>query len=97
MNYLAENVDVLFYFPSRLQYTWDRIYSRTVYLVLSFLDEVHCLFLRLCIYCYFELCFRRFRKIAKSDCELRFACLSLRPSAWNNSAPTGRILMKFDI
>jgi hypothetical protein len=24
-------------------------------------------------------------------------CLSVRPSAWNNSAPTGRIFMKFDI
>jgi len=23
--------------------------------------------------------------------------LSVRPSAWNNSAPTGRIFMKFDI
>ena len=23
--------------------------------------------------------------------------MSVRPSAWNNSAPTGRILMKFDI
>ena len=24
-------------------------------------------------------------------------CLSIRLSAWNNSAPTGRIFMKFDI
>ena len=24
-------------------------------------------------------------------------CLSVCPSAWNNSAPTGRIFMKFDI
>jgi len=24
-------------------------------------------------------------------------CLSVRPSEWNNSAPTGRIFMKFDI
>ena len=23
--------------------------------------------------------------------------MSVRPSAWNNSAPTGRIYMKFDI
>jgi hypothetical protein len=36
---------------------------------------------------------KRFRKIAKSDSELRH----VRLSAWNNSAPTGRICMKFDI
>jgi len=24
-------------------------------------------------------------------------CLSVRPSAWNNSAPTGHIFMEFDI
>ena len=28
---------------------------------------------------------------------LASSCLSVRPSAWNNSAPTGRILMKLDI
>jgi len=33
-----------------------------------------------------------FRKIAKSDYWLRHVC----PSAWNNSAPNGRIFMKFD-
>ena len=38
--------------------------------------------------------FRRVRKIAKSDCWLRHVCPSV---AWNNSAPTGRIFMKFDI
>jgi hypothetical protein len=37
--------------------------------------------------------FRRVRKIAKSDYYLRH----VRLSAWNNSAPTGRILMKHDI
>ena len=36
---------------------------------------------------------RRVRKIAKSDYKLRHACLS----AWNNSAPTGRIFLEFDI
>ena len=36
--------------------------------------------------------FRRFRKIAKSGYQLH-----VRLSAWNNSAPTGRILMKHDI
>jgi hypothetical protein len=44
---------------------------------------------------------RRVRKIAKSDNELRQVCLpvwsSVRPSARNNSAPTGRIFRKFDI
>ena len=34
----------------------------------------------------------RVHKIAKSDCYLH-----VRPSAWNNSAPTGRIFMKFYI
>jgi hypothetical protein len=36
--------------------------------------------------------FRRIRKIAKSDYELRHVC----PSAWNNSAPEIQIFMKFD-
>ena len=42
---------------------------------------------------------RRVRKTTKSDYQLRhnFACLSVRPFAWNNSASTGRIFMKFDI
>jgi len=35
----------------------------------------------------------RLCKIGKSDCELRHVCLS----AWKNSAPTGRIFVKFDI
>jgi len=40
------------------------------------------------------------RKIAKSDYYLRPACLvcpSVRPFAWNDSVPTGRIFVKFDI
>ena len=37
------------------------------------------------------LVFRRVRKTTKSDDQLRHVC----PSAWNNSVPTGRILMKF--
>jgi hypothetical protein len=41
--------------------------------------------------------FRRVRKIAKSDYSLRHVCLSVCLSAWNNSAPTGRIFMEFDI
>jgi len=32
------------------------------------------------------------RNISKSDYQLRHVC----PSAWNNSAPTGRIFMKFE-
>jgi len=30
INYFARKVDVLFHFPSRSQYTWDRTYGRTV-------------------------------------------------------------------
>jgi len=37
--------------------------------------------------------FRRVRKIAKSDCQLRHVC----PSIWNNSAPTAWIFKKFDV
>jgi len=37
----------------------------------------------------------------ESDYQLRHICPSVRPSlrlsAWNNSAPTGRVFMKFDI
>jgi hypothetical protein len=40
------------------------------------------------------LIFRRVHKIAKSDCG---CVLSVCLSAWNNSAPTGQILKKFDI
>jgi hypothetical protein len=36
INYLAQKVDVLFHFPSRSQYTWDRTYGRTVYIISSF-------------------------------------------------------------
>jgi len=36
---------------------------------------------------------RRVRKIEK----IRQVALSVSPSAWNKSAPTGRILIKFDI
>jgi hypothetical protein len=46
-----------------------------------------------------EPTFRRFRKIAKNDNLLRYVsvsgCLSVRPSAWNNSAPTERISLNF--
>jgi len=38
----------------------------------------------------------RVRKIAISDYDLRHACPSVRPFAWNSSAPTERIFMKFD-
>jgi len=41
--------------------------------------------------------FRPVRKIAKSDYYLRHVCLSVRRSALNNSAPTGRILTEFGI
>jgi len=45
--------------------------------------------------------FRHVRIIAKSDHQLRHVwlsvCLSVRPPAWNNLAPTKRIVMKVDI
>ena len=41
--------------------------------------------------------FRRDRRILKGDYELRDICMSLRLSAWNNSAPARRIFMKFHI
>jgi len=46
--------------------------------------------------CYVSWNFSRFRKI----CEMQLSAssyLSVRPSAWNNSAPTGWIFMKFDM
>ena len=36
------------------------------------------------------------KKNSKSHFWLRHVCPSVRLSAWNNSAPTGRIFMKFD-
>ena len=41
--------------------------------------------------------FRRFRKTSKRYYKFRHVSLSVRPPAWNNSAPTGWIFMKFDI
>jgi hypothetical protein len=41
-------------------------------------------------------CIRRIRRVMKSERELRQACLSVRLSAWNNSAPNWRIFMKFN-
>ena len=42
---------------------------------------------------------RRVRKIAKSDYQLLHVrpSVCLCPSAWNNSGPTNRIFIKFDI
>jgi len=41
--------------------------------------------------------FRCFSRTAKSHYELRHICPYVRPSAWNSSAPTGRIFMKIDM
>jgi len=41
--------------------------------------------------------FRCFSKTANSHYELRHVCPYVRPSAWNSSAPTGRIFMKTDM
>jgi len=38
--------------------------------------------------------FRRFRKLRRADISF---VTSVRPSAWNKSAPTGQISMKFGI
>jgi hypothetical protein len=43
---------------------------------------------------YFSHTFRRFLKLVKHSINL---VMSVRLSAWNNSAPTGRIFMKCDI
>jgi hypothetical protein len=47
--------------------------------------------------CSFISVFKFVRKTAKSGYYLFHICLSVCPVAWNNSAPTGRIFMKFDI
>ena len=39
INYLARKVDVLFNFPSRSQYTWDKTYGRTVYNIKGILQN----------------------------------------------------------
>jgi len=36
ISYLARKVDVLFHFPPRSQYTWDRAYGRAVYNLMHF-------------------------------------------------------------
>jgi len=41
--------------------------------------------------------FRSVYKIAKNEYWLRHVCLSVWLSTWNNSAPTGRIITKFDV
>jgi hypothetical protein len=46
---------------------------------------------------YAFILFRRVRKIVKGDHQLRHVCLSVRLAAWNNSALSERILMKFDV
>jgi len=44
---------------------------------------------------YFTGAFRRIKNIVKSDCWPHNVSMCL--SAWNNSAPTGRTFMKFNI
>ena len=46
--------------------------------------------------CSLYIFFRRNGKIVKSDYKLRLFSRSIRLSAWNNSALTGKIFMKFD-
>ena len=44
-----------------------------------------------------NLSFRSVRKSSDSDSHLLHACLPVCPFAWNNSDPTQRIFMRFDI
>lgn len=46
---------------------------------------------------YLVIIFRRVRKIAISACQLRHVCVSVRPSARYNAAPTGWIYVKSNI
>jgi len=42
--------------------------------------------------------FRQIRKIIKATISfVMSACLSIHPSAWNNSTPQGQIFMRFDV
>ena len=41
--------------------------------------------------------YRSVRRFSKSNYYLRHVCLPVRPSPWNNSAPTWRILMKYNM
>ena len=50
-------------------------------------------FVYLMQFCITNVVFRLFREIAKID----YWLYHVRPSTWNNSTPTGRILMKLDI
>jgi hypothetical protein len=43
------------------------------------------------------MAFRRVRKISKNYYEFRHVCPSVRLSSCNNTAPTGRNFVKFDI
>jgi len=43
------------------------------------------------------LVFRAFQKLRKTNSNFVVLSVSVRPSAWNNSVPTGLIFIKFDI
>ena len=64
----------------------------TNFLKHTFLCKYFCLWSKARWICRFLGCFR---KIAKSDYLLRHVCPSVHLTASNNSAPTGRIFMKF--
>jgi len=51
--------------------------------------KVYCKVVQFLIYC--------ISRTEKSDYNLRYVSPSVRLSAWNNSAPTGRTFIKFDI
>ena len=58
------------------------------------------LFLHTALYKYIVVSLFTYFWARSQHCEkplLASSCLSVCPSAWNNSAPTGRVFMKFDI
>jgi len=58
------------------------------WLLIASVTEILCL-------CHLQLHLGAFAKLRKAT--ISFVILSVRLSAWNNSAPTGRIFMKFGI
>jgi hypothetical protein len=74
--------------PRTSIYSVYSVHGATLKTVCQLKGNVH-----LC-YLIFSGVLRLVRKIAINDCCIGFV---KRQSAWNSSAPTGRILMKFDI
>ena len=85
------------YFLLRQSGNRETVHRRSLYLYVIQWIDVH--LLRIVVACclikqVYSSVFRRVRKIAK---RYNWLIMSVRPSAWYSSAPTGRILMKFGI